>query len=307
MMRLLLLMLTLFSALSLNWVEFQVRFPGVKIYLDSEINFLENSRFIEQQSGPIEYGYNQFTHLSNKQYASMFNSLVIPDKRFEQSISFNLSLPQNKNWVTDGAVTPVKDQGQCGSCWSFSTTGAMEGSYMIKSGKLISLSEQQFVDCSKMNSGCNGGLPDRAFKYAEKTQICSESDYVYTAKDGTCETCIGSIPKLTSYTDVPKESESELQKSVYLTPIAVAIQADSKEFQLYKSGIMDFNCGTDLDHAVLLVGYGTDNGVDYWLLKNSWGTTWGTSAVEGGENGYFKLIRGKNMCGIANSASYPTF
>jgi C1A family cysteine protease len=227
----------------------------------------------------------------------------------EQNHAVNIdAIPDTVNWVTDGAVTPVKNQGSCGSCWSFSATGSMEGRYQIKNTDLVSLSEQQLVDCSKTegNMGCNGGLMDYAFKYAEGTAMETEAQYPYTGRSGTCDSSKTGSITVTNFADVAQKSPSALATAAADGPVAVAIDASSFRFQLYHSGIMKSHCGTSLDHGVLLVGYGTDNGVDYWLVKNSWGAHWG-------EKGYFRMLREMDKendaghCGIQLSASYPEF
>jgi len=203
-------------------------------------------------------------------------------------------------------VTAPKNQGTCGSCWSFSTTGALEGAWQIATGKLVSLSEQQLVDCSTDNNGCGGGSMDTAFSYLEKSGSCTESSYPYKAKSGTCHetSCTVGAPKgsVVGYFDVPTNDEKALMEAVAQQPVAVAIEADQMAFQLYNKGILTKECGHKLDHGVLLVGYGTENGVDYWKVKNSWGASWG-------EQGYIRLERGSTKtegeCGIKAQASYP--
>jgi hypothetical protein len=207
------------------------------------------------------------------------------------------------DWVAKGAVTGIKDQGQCGSCWAFSTTGGVEGVVQLRHGHLTSLSEQELVDCggSYGNAGCNGGLMDNAFKYVEAKGLCTESAYPYTAKDGTCKStsCTASTDsKITSYKDVT-HTENALGAAVDGQPISIAIEADQSGFQLYKTGVFCGVCGTNLDHGVLLVGYGTSSGTDYWKVKNSWGTSWG-------EAGYILMCRNKNECGLSDQPSYPT-
>jgi len=209
------------------------------------------------------------------------------------------------DWEAKGAVTPVKNQGQCGSCWSFSTTGAIEGAWFIAKNSLVSLSEQQLMDCSKDegNESCEGGLMDQAFEYAiKKGGLCSETEYPYKAKDETsCKKC-SVVATISKYTDVGK-TDADLEKAVTLSPVAVAIEADQDAFQFYSSGVMTGECGTQLDHGVLAVGYGTLDGTAYWKVKNSWGPSWGMK-------GYILIEKGKKQeggqCGILMAASYPT-
>merc|ERR1712110_648391 len=181
-------------------------------------------------------------------------------------------------------------------------TGGMEGQWEIATGNLQSLSEQQLVDCSKQNSGCNGGLMDYAFKFYESTSVATESSYAYTGRDGTCKSSYTTaIPSggVTGYKDI--SSEADLLDAVANTgPVSVAIEADQSSFQYYSSGVLTGSCGTNLDHGVLAVGFGTSGGTDYWKVKNSWGASWGM-------NGYVLIERGVNKCGIASGPpSYPT-
>jgi C1A family cysteine protease len=226
------------------------------------------------------------------------------------------AVPASVNWITKGGVTPVKNQGQCGSCWSFSTTGALEGAYFVKQGKLASFSEQQLVDCDNRKNGgkdmgCNGGLMDNAFSWIEKNGgLCTEAAYPYvsgtTQTAGTCQTSCSVVAnsKVASFSDVPANSDADMMAALAQQPVSVAIEADQQSFQLYKSGVFTGTCGTNLDHGVLVVGYGNMAGADYYLVKNSWGTTWG-------DKGYIYIGRGAQFnagagqCGVLMQASYP--
>jgi len=217
------------------------------------------------------------------------------------------SAPAAIDWRDKGAVTPIKNQGSCGSCWAFSSTGSLEGLNFVQTGSLVSYSEQQLVDCSTSygNEGCNGGLMDDAFQYTETHTLATESAYPYTGRDGTCKEPAFTTAINKGFTDVASESSTQLELAVSQQPVSVAIEADRLVFQLYTSGIINSTkCGTNLDHGVLVVGYGTENNQDYWILKNSWGPTWG-------EKGFFRIAKdttqdGPGICGLQLQASYPT-
>lgn len=219
----------------------------------------------------------------------------------------SINLPESIDWRSNGAVTPVKNQGQCGSCWSFSATGALEGSWAIKSGDLLSLSEQQLVDCSSMygNNGCNGGLMDGAFEYVIDNGLCNEADIPYEGVDGACSKCSKSSISISSCVDVTSRNQVHLKEAVSRGPVSIAIEADTSVFQHYTGGVISSSsCGTNLDHGVLIVGYGTDDsGTMYWIVKNSWGSGWG-------EGGYLRIARSESendsgVCGISMQPSYP--
>ncbi|CAJ2654871.1 unnamed protein product [Trifolium pratense] len=247
----------------------------------------------------------------NVNYIEAFNN-VANNKRYKTT-SFkyeNVSvIPSTVDWRKKGAVTPVKNQGQCGCCWAFSAVATTEGIHKLSSGKLISLSEQELVDCDTkgVDEGCEGGLMDDAFKFIIQNHgLSTEAKYPYQGVDGTCNANKASINavKITGYEDVPANNEQALQKAVANQPISVAIDASGSDFQFYKSGFFTGSCGTELDHGVTAVGYGASNdGTKYWLVKNSWGTDWG-------EEGYIRMQRGvdaaEGLCGIAIEASYPT-
>ncbi|KAM7277081.1 hypothetical protein ACFE04_018947 [Oxalis oulophora] len=216
-------------------------------------------------------------------------------------------LPPVKDWRDESIVSPVKNQGHCGSCWTFSTTGALEAAYHQAFGKGISLSEQQLVDCagSYNNFGCNGGLPSQAFEYIKHIGgLDTEEAYPYTGKDGSCKFSSANVGvKVMDSVNITLGAEDELKHAVGLVrPVSVAFEVVDDGFRLYKSGVYTSTvCGsnpTDVNHAVLAVGYGEEDGVSYWLIKNSWGGDWG-------DGGYFKMELGKNMCGVATCASYP--
>ncbi|XP_044511549.1 cysteine proteinase RD21A-like [Mangifera indica] len=280
--------------------------------------FKDNLRFIDEHNSEkrtYKVGLNRFADLTNEEYRSKYlgartgfrkNSLKSKaSDRYQPRVGEEL--PDFVDWRKEGAVVDVKDQGSCGSCWAFSTIAAVEGINKIVTGDLISLSEQELVDCdTSYNEGCNGGLMDYAFEFIiNNGGIDTEEDYPYTAVDGRCDTYRKNAKVVTidNYEDVPENNERALQKAVANQPVSVAIEGGGRAFQFYESGVFSGRCGTALDHGVTAVGYGTENGVDYWLVKNSWGKSWG-------ESGYIKMERNllgtaTGKCGIAMEASYP--
>lgn len=214
------------------------------------------------------------------------------------------ALPTSVDWTEKGAVTKVKNQGGCGSCWSFSATGAVEGAHFLSTGKLVSLSEQELMDCRTGGKGCDGGSPQGAFQFIiDHHGICNDTAYPYIAKDAPCKKNCQPSATIKSFKEVGHNSMDDLLTAVVGRPISVAIEADQASFQHYKSGVMDSACGTKLDHAVLVVGYGTTGGKDYYKVKNSWGDSWG-------DHGYILLGRGtgfpsEGQCGIQMDPSYP--
>eukprot|EP00892_Ulva_mutabilis_P008077 jgi/Ulvmu1/5641/UM231_0004.1 len=224
-----------------------------------------------------------------------------------------VSLPDTVDWVEKGAVTEVKNQKSCGACWAFSTTGAIEGINQIFGGELVSLSEQELVDCDVgLDHGCKGGLMDHAFAWVVNNGgIDTEKDYKYHALQDTCNVSRKNrhVVTIDGYHDVPRDNPQELMAAVANQPVSVAVQANQRPFQLYGGGVLDGGCGSSIDHGVLVVGYGTDagangGGADYWKIKNSWSAGWG-------EDGYIRIARnmtdnGPGLCGIQTLASYPT-
>ncbi|KAK7605219.1 hypothetical protein V9T40_007077 [Parthenolecanium corni] len=287
----------------------------MKIYMDNKHKIYEHNKLYEQGLVSFKMEMNHFGDLLHHEFIRMMNGyrrdLNLSRVSGENKGSFfmvphNVTVPDVVDWRQSGAVTPVKNQGQCGSCWAFSTTGSLEGQHFRKTGKLVSLSEQNLVDCSKKfgNNGCAGGLMDNAFSYIKANDgIDTEISYPYEAKDDKCRyNPAASGATDTGFIDIPEADEEKLKIAVATVgPVSVAIDASHESFQFYSSGVYhEKRCSTvQLDHGVLVVGYGTENGKDYWLVKNSWGLTWG-------EAGYIKMARNmSNNCGIASDASYP--
>jgi cathepsin L len=257
-------------------------------------------------------GMTHLADLTNAEYQKIFLGTKIDGTaRLAAAKDVQVTVSDNYNatvdWRTKNVVSPIKNQGQCGSCWSFSTTGSTEGAHALATGNLVSLSEQNLMDCSTSygNNGCDGGLMDYAFQYIVANKgIDTEESYPYQGVQGTCNyVAANSGATISSYTDVTAGSETALATAVQQQPVSVAIDASHTSFQLYTSGIYhDIFCSaTRLDHGVLAVGFGTDttSKQNYWIVKNSWGTSWGQA-------GFIYMSKDRNNnCGIATSASYP--
>lgn len=288
-----------------NLLEFESRF---QIFRENLRNIITHNLDSRQN---FTMSINQFSDLTPIEFKNTFvgglkTETVVGSygcKSFSSSAS---SVPDVVDWRKNGAVTSVKDQGQCGSCWTFSSTGAAEGAWAISKGQLVNLSEQELVDCatgiSYGSHGCSGGQMEGAFKYLIEHGQCTLDAYPYTAKDGSCHTC-SAVAHFSSCSDVKPNDQLSLKAAVAQQPVAIAIEADTRYFQSYSSGVLtSSSCGTNLDHGVLIVGYGSENGIPYWLVKNSWGTTWG-------EDGYVKIGRSNSVndagvCGIAMDPSF---
>jgi len=298
-----------------SWAqEFGMTFNGEEATIAAKANWMQRDEYITKTNAEqLSYtvGHNQFSAMSRQEFTEFAHGGVQGESSTDGAYlgrhEYNgEALPTEIDWSTKGAVTAVKNQGHCGSCWAFSTTGSMEGANQIASGKLASLSEQQLVDCSKANGGCQGGLMDLGFKFAEVNEVCSEQSYPYKGIAGTCATsCSAAIPKggVSGYKDVAPKSMKDMMSAVAQQPVSIAIDASTDMFQSYKSGVLTGRCGSTLDHGVLTVGYGTEAGTDYWKVKNSWASVWGDA-------GYVKLQRGKKFasageCGLLSQPSYP--
>jgi C1A family cysteine protease len=254
---------------------------------------------------------NKFADMTADEWRSIYS------RPYNRTLPFNYeawhatqkatALPSSVDWSSQGAVTPVKDQGKCGSCWAFSATGALEGSWFLSKGVLYNVSEQELIDCSTTlgNKGCEGGFMEYAFRYVIDNNLTTDALYPYTATGPN--TCMAAgkpyAVSASSYIDVPANSENALMTAIALQPVSVAVEADQSVFQFYSSGVMTKACGTNLDHGVLAVGYGTTQGQDYYKIKNSWGADWGM-------NGYMLVGRGagfsaQGQCGIQMESSFP--
>lgn len=317
---------TLFNEKFLNWVKaHDISVPDQEHELLHMLtNWESNDKLIEETNAKnlsYKLGHNAYSGLNATEFAehmrlNINRKMLASNPVNPTSESSSASVPASVDWRAKGAVTPVKDQGQCGSCWSFSTTGALEGAYSIKNGNLVSFSEQQLVDCDYIRAGgtslgCNGGDMGSAMDWIGKNNgLCTEQAYPYfsgtTKTNGPCQkTCsIVAGSDVVKTVSVGANSDSAMMSALAQQPVSVAIEADQSTFQLYKSGVFSGSCGTKLDHGVLLVGYGTMGSDDYYILKNSWSSSWG-------DQGYMYLGRGaqynggKGQCGVLMQGVFP--
>ncbi|KAF7849060.1 hypothetical protein BT93_L1287 [Corymbia citriodora subsp. variegata] len=299
-----------------QWMaEYARKYEDAQEKAKRQVIFAENLEFIKDfnksESRTFELGFNRFSDLTNEEFARSHTGYLVPKQPDSTETIFfgHQSLievaPDSIDWVEKGAVNQIKNQGRCGSCWAFSVVAAVEGIVGITSGKLPVLSEQQLIDCDATSYGCRGGYPDNAFKYIIRNQgIASQYTYAYHAMDGTCNATKAAehAAQIKGFMDVPP-GEDELMIAVAQQPITVVIAASGREFQSYRRGVFNEDCSSQLDHTVVVVGYGTsEDGIDFWKIRNSWGKAWG-------EGGYMRIRRGggnsKGMCGLASEASFP--
>jgi len=256
----------------------------------------------------VTLGASMFADLTSEEFQSQYLRAK-PSTRDESKTEYLTvkDAPASLDWRKNGAVTSVKNQGMCGSCWAFSAAGALEGAYYLSQKKTDSLSVQQISDCCKEDGsqGCNGGEMTGAFKYVAKNGVEKWDDYTYTGRDQTCaydKTKVLSDLQLTDYTDVPKSDSDQLLAYIQKQPVSIGIDANILQFYLF--GVVNLlPCSTAVNHGILLVGYDTSYlGTPYWIMKNSWGWLWG-------ERGYFRIRRDKGKgvgkCGITESATVP--
>ncbi|KAE8573296.1 digestive cysteine proteinase 1 [Halyomorpha halys] len=308
-----------------EWTKFKVTYD--KKYSSAEEGrkmeiFLENKKRVEEHNQRYKKGLvsfsmslNKFSDLTEDEFRSMKTGFINSGKpsrkpilKTKQSLLRRGDVPQSFDWRDKNAVTPIKDQKQCLSCWIFSAVGAVESQHFIKTGQLVTLSEQNVLDCvnAPVDTGhCRVGWMDTAFEYILNNGIDTEESYPYEAEIKECRFDAANVgATITGYADLPSGDEKVLKTAVATVgPVSVAIDSMDGNFQHYQSGVYySENCQNTedkLDHALLIIGYGKENGQPYWLVKNSWGTTWG-------EDGFAKIARNKdNHCGIATKPSYP--
>ena len=314
------LLLTRFN----NWIKKH----KIYIFNDEHLlhvyeNWIDNDKYIDEinlQGVSYKLGHNAYSGYSFDEFRQImnfdFNRKLIKDIQSNNTINLtnNSNIPLSIDWRLHDVVNPIKDQGQCGSCWSFSTIQALESASAIKYGKLYTLSEQELVDCDNIRDhGCNGGLMNNAFNWISKNNgICSSTDYPYisgtTKVSSKCQKSCKNQPNtdIINYNNIPINSDSAMMAALAQQPVSIAIEADQRSFQLYSSGIFTATCGTNIDHGVGLVGYASD----YYILRNSWGASWGI-------DGYMLIGKGidpstnkpyndgAGQCGLLTSGSYP--
>jgi len=263
--------------------------------------FRDNMKKIEQLNADSDgaiYGITQFSDLTPHEFKTLYLMTRLPVNNVSDYWTPpNVQAPASFDWRTKGGVTPVKNQGQCGSCWAFSATENIESVYQIGGHPIPSLSPQQVVDCDKDCYGCGGGWPYKAFNYVTKTGgQDTEASYPYTGRDGTCKFKPGSVgAKIKGYHTISRD-EHQIQTGLSTTaPFSVCV--DASQWSHYKGGVMrSTQCGRGIDHCVQLVGYDSSANPPYWIVRNSWGTGWGIS-------GYIYLEMWKDTCAMAESVT----
>ncbi|XP_066259253.1 cathepsin L-like proteinase [Euwallacea similis] len=303
------------SANQEEWANYKAKFG--KVYAsDAEHQvryeaFKGNLQKIQEHNAKYDQGLvtwymavNDFTDLTAEEFEQQYLSSKMPvynqtGKRIHQT---SVSTPDHVDWRKSNYVTGVKNQGSCGSCWTFSATGTLEGAFAKSHRSLVSFSEQELVDCATNGAGyngagCSGGVVQSALDYVRDHGMVYEKDYPYEARQGSCRQK-GNVFKIKGYTEIGRNDENGLRNAVgNVSPVSVAVNA--KDFQHYGGGIYDSSsCSNSINHGVLAVGYNSENGHNYWIVKNSWGTGWG-------EGGYIRMARGHNLCAIASQACYP--
>jgi len=253
------------------------------------------------KNSTAKFAINKFADLTSAEFKAKHarGGFAKNHNNATKSFKKNATLPDSVDWRNKGAVTAVKDQGQCGSCWAFSATGVIEGFYFLQHQQLVSFAEQQIVDCdTATNEGCNGGWPYLAIQYAAKNGLETESDYPYTARDGSCKYNASKAIKVANgYSFVTPKSTDQLKAAIVNAPVSVLVEADQSSFQFYKSGVLTTGCGAYLNHAVLAVGYQKVGVLEAFIVKNSWGHGWGS-------DGYIyistiqQINNNQGVCGI---------
>jgi cathepsin F len=291
--------------------KYNKKYESMNEYL-ARFNVFRQNLLQTLQSEKVNHrtGITKFSDLTQQEFARTYLNLEFPATAllnlYPVQAKTSNAAPDAFDWRDKGVVAPVKDQGSCGSCWAFSTVANLEGLYALEKGVVKTFSEQLLVDCDTSDSGCNGGLMELSFTWLKKNGgINLDSDYPYTGRKSTCKqdktkwadfTVTGYVKLGSSSSTWSPVDEDEVKEFLYETgPLAIALNANP--LQTYTGGILDLTktqCNPDgMNHAVLLVGYGTDesSGLDFWIVKNSWGKSWG-------ESGYFRIARGKGTCGI---------
>ena len=289
------------------------KFYGTETEKDHRFRLFSNAYYkIEihnsDDSQSYKLGINQFADLTEEEFEDhlgLLNVQVAPQRSYLRPSRYNLTA--SIDWVQKGKVARVKNQGGCGSCYAFCTIGALESLHAINHGKIIEFSEQEIVDCSwdYGNNGCNGGWTTTTYDYIIDNGIASEADYGYKGYEQTCKASSKErVEHMGGYHEVPMYDNNDMLKSILQQPMSIVVDASSSAFRYYKSGVVDRNCGTAINHGVMLVGAGTQDGIDFWKIKNSWGAGWG-------DDGFIKILREsghkQGVCQVNYACSYPTY